>query len=69
MAELIGEIFWEALRVIAKAIGVVFIKVFTFSTTPIKEIYLDESKDIVAYIIGALFFLALISILIYYTNS
>lgn len=33
MAELIGEVFWEAMRVIAKAIGAVFIKVFTFSTT------------------------------------
>ena len=69
MAELIGEIFWEALRVIAKSIGAVFIKVFTFTTTPIKGIYLDESKDVIAYIIGALFFLALIAILIYYTNQ
>ena len=68
MAELIGEIFWEVIRVISKSIGVVFIKVITFTTTPIKEIYADKSKDTAAYIIGALFFVALITILIYYTN-
>ena len=33
MTELIGEVFWEVIRVVTKAIGAVFIKVFTFSTT------------------------------------
>lgn len=64
MAEFLGEIFW----VIVKSIGVVFIKVFTFSTTPLKEIYQDESKNSIAYTIGTLFFIALIAMLIYYTN-
>lgn len=64
MAEFLGEILW----LIVKAIGVVFIKVFTFSTAPLKEIYQDESKNFIANTIGILFFIALFSILIYKTN-
>lgn len=65
MADFLGEIFW----VIVKSIGVVFIKVFTFLTTPLKEIYLDESKNFIAYTIGIGFFVALFAILIYYNNK
>ena len=64
MAEFLGEIFW----VIVKSFGVVFIKVFTFSTTPLKEIYQDDSKNFIANTIGILFFIALFAILIYYNN-
>ena len=69
MGEILGDILLEVLRVIAKSIGVVFIKVFTFSNTPIKDIYKDESNDLISYTIGALFFVGLIVILIYYTNN
>lgn len=69
MGEIIGDILLEVVRVIAKVIGVIFIKVFTFTKTPIKELYLDESKDVIAYTIGTLFFVALIAMLIYYTNQ
>ncbi len=65
MAEILSELLW----VIVKSIGVVFIKVFTFSTTPLKEIYQDESKNAMSYTIGIGFFIALFAILIYYTNS
>jgi hypothetical protein len=62
------ELIPEVIRIVTKSIGVIFIKVFTFTTTPVKNLYHDESKTVQSYVVGAFVIAILIIGLIYYFN-
>lgn len=59
------ELIPDALRIVTKSIGALIIKVFTFTTTPIKNIYHDESKTIQSYVVGTFVIIAAVVLIIY----
>lgn len=64
LAYLFIELIPEVIRVVVKSIGVLFIKVFTFTTTPIRNLYHDESKTVQSYVVGTIVLVAVIVLII-----
>ncbi|MFN3196339.1 MAG: hypothetical protein ACE364_10340 [Chlorobiota bacterium] len=64
LAHLFIELIPEVIRVLVKSIGVLFIKVLTFTTTPIRNLYHDESKTVQSYVVGTIVLVAVIVLII-----
>ena len=64
LVHLFIELIPEVIRVVVKSIGVIFIKVFTFTTNPIRNLYHDETKTVQSYVVGTIVLVSAIVLII-----